>query len=286
MHVIGGSAGSEVASDLATILGAEMLALESKRFPDDERYVRILSDIQGEQVIVVQTTYPDENIIELLLLLDAVAEAGARKIILVIPYMGYSRQDKKFKDGEAISARAIAQALSPHVDIVIAVDPHKQEILEFFDAKAVACSAIEEIAEALKKKQVDFILAPDKGALASAKTAAKIIGCEYDYMEKTRIDGETVKIKPKSLDAKGRRVGIIDDIISTGGTMAKSIAELKKQNAKEIFVCCTHGLFVGTAIEKLEKAGCSKIMCTNTIKRPMSCISVAPAIARKIQEIL
>jgi ribose-phosphate pyrophosphokinase len=278
-YIVGGSASKTVADDLTKILKGKLVNTTSKRFPDSELYVRILDDIKGKDVIIVQTTYPDPNIIELFLLQNAVEEAGAKNISIVIPYYGYARQDTKFQDGEPISAKALAKLISINVDKVITVDPHKEYILDFFSTPAHSCTAVPEIAKYLKNKEVDMILAPDKGAMNRAKEASKIINCDFDYMEKTRIDGTTVEIKPKNLDSQNKNVAIIDDIISTGGTMAKSIKELKKQGAKEVFVACTHGLFAGDAIKKLTSAGCNEIISTDTIISEFSKVKIAPSIA-------
>ncbi|MBN2066091.1 MAG: ribose-phosphate diphosphokinase [Candidatus Thermoplasmatota archaeon] len=280
MYIIGGTASKAVAEELAKELHCPLAETIAKRFPDDECYIRIVDDISQEQVIIVQTAYPDHNIVELFLLQNAAKEAGASKITVVMPYMGYARQDKKFQKGEPISAQTLARLISAQADAVITVDPHKEYILDFFTVSAVGCSAVPELAKYLKKQSVDFILAPDKGALERAKNAADIIGCEYDYMEKKRIDGTTVEIKPKKLDAKGKIVAIIDDIISTGGTMAKSIEHLNNQGANSVFVACTHGLFAGDAIKKLHTAGCTEIIATNTIISDFSKVSIAPCIAR------
>jgi len=283
MYVIGGSASDRIAKDLSEELKTTLVNTTIKRFPDDELYIRILDDISKEHVIIVQTTYPDNNIVELFLLQDAAKEAGAKKITVVIPYFGYARQDKKFLDGEPISAKAIAKLISLNADKVITVDPHKEYILDFFTTPAFSCSAVPEIAKYLSQKNIDLLLAPDKGALDRVKKASKIIGCDFDYMEKTRIDGTTVEIKPKNLDVKNKNVAIIDDIISTGGTMAKSIKELKNQGAKKVFVSCTHGLFAGDAIKKLELAGCDEIISTDTIKSEFSKVKTSPVI-KKILE--
>jgi len=285
MYVVGGTASKIVAEDLSKELNANLAKVISKRFPDDELYVRIMDDISGQDVIIVQTTYPDPNIIELLLLQDAVKEAGADKITIVVPYMGYGRQDKKFENGEPISAKAIANLIGQNADRVITVDPHKEHILDFFPVSAFSCSAVPELAKYLKEKDVNMVLAPDKGALDRAKQASKIIGCDFDYMEKTRIDGVTVKIKPKSLDAKDKKAAIIDDIISTGGTMAQSIKELKKQGAKQVLVACTHGLFAGDAIKKLVSAGCNEIISTDTITSDFSKVKIAPCISRLLSSL-
>jgi ribose-phosphate pyrophosphokinase len=282
MYILGGTSAKHVAVNLATRLQQPLLHTIYKRFPDDEFYVRLLDDIRGQDVVIVQTAYPDPKIIELLLIQDAVHDAGAKKITTILPYFGYSRQDKKFEDGEAISARAIAQHISVHADCVITVDPHKEHILKFFTVPAYSCSAVSTIAQYLKEKNIDFILAPDKGAKERAKEAAAHINCEYDYLEKTRIDGTTVKITPKELDARGKHVAIIDDIISTGGTMANSIKELKKQGAKTVSVACSHGLFIGDAKEKLLTADCDEIISTDTIETEFSKISAAECIAETL----
>jgi ribose-phosphate pyrophosphokinase len=286
MYILGGTSAKNIAGNLATTLHQPLLQVTYKRFPDDEFYIRVLERIEGEDVLIVQTAYPDQKIIELLIMQDAVHDAGAKKIIVVLPYFGYSRQDKKFEEGEAISARAIAQHVSLHADSVITVDPHKEHILKFFTIPAYSCSAVSTLAEYLKVKNIDFVLAPDKGAKDRAKEAATLINCDYDYLEKTRIDGTTVKITPKKLDARGKHVAIIDDIISTGGTMANSIKELKKQGAKTVSVACTHGLFIGGAKEKLLSAGCDDIISTDTIENEFSKVSAAQCIAETLEKAL
>jgi ribose-phosphate pyrophosphokinase len=279
MYILGGTSAKNVARNLANKIQQPLLQATYKRFPDDEFYVRLLDDISGEDVLIVQTAYPDPKIVELLLMQDAVHDAGAKKITVVLPYFGYSRQDKRFEEGEAISSRAVAQHISIHADCVITVDPHKGHILKFFTVPAYSCSAVPTLAQYLKEKNINFVLAPDKGAKERAKEAASLIDCEYDYLEKTRIDGTTVKVTPKKLDARGKRVAIIDDIISTGGTMANSIKELKKQGAKTVSVACTHGLFVGGAKEKLLSADCDEIISTDTIETEFSKVSAADCIA-------
>lgn len=282
MFILGGTSAKNIATNLANRLRQPLLHTTYKRFPDDEFYVRLHNNIAGQDVLIVQTAYPDPKIVELFLIQDAVHDAGAKKITLVLPYFGYSRQDKKFEDGEAISARTIAQHISMHTDCIITVDPHKEHILKFFTVPAYSCSAVSAIAQYLKEKSIDFILAPDKGAKERAREAATLIDCDYDYLEKTRIDGSTVKITPKKLDARGKHVAIIDDIISTGNTMAQSIKELKKQGATSVSVACTHGLFVGGAKEKLLAADCDEIISTDTIETEFSKISAAECIAETL----
>ena len=284
MFILGGTSAQSIAANLAKLLRQPLVHTTYKRFPDDEFYVRLLDDLTDQDVLIVQTAYPDQKLVELLLIQDAVHDAGVRKITVILPYFGYSRQDKKFEEGEAISARAIAQHISMHADCVITVDPHKEHILRFFTVPAYSCSAVSTIAHYLKEKHIDFILAPDEGAKQRAKEAATFINCEYDYLEKTRIDGSIVKITPKKLDAHGKHVAIIDDIISTGGTMAQSIKELKKQGAKSVSVACTHGLFIGGAKQKLLAAECDDIISTDTIETEFSKVSAAECIAETLRK--
>lgn len=284
MFVVPGSASKSIANHLAREISADLADIEIRRFIDGECYVRIKSDLKGEDVIIVQTTYPDENIIETILLRDAVRDFDPNTIILVIPYYGYARQDKKFQDGEAVSARAIAEILSIDIDAILMVDPHKEYIKDFFKTKAFVCSAVPEIARYLADREVDVILAPDRGAIWRAETIAKDLDCEWDFLEKTRITDEVIEIKPKSINVDGRNIAIIDDIISTGGTMARAVQEMKKQGARNVYVACTHGLFIGEAIEKITSAGATEIISTDTIENSFSKVKVAPQIAKVLRD--
>ncbi len=284
MKIIGGTASLTTAEDLSKLLNEPLIKTEVKRFPDGELYLRILHSVKHEHVIVVQTTHPDECIIELFFLLDALKRAGASTITSVIPYFGYGRQDKQFKEGEPISAQALATLISMNSDQIITIDPHKEKIIDFFTTPAYSISAVELISDYLREKKIDVVLAPDKGALNRAREAALLLHCEVDYLEKTRIDGTTIRITPKSLDVKNKHVAIIDDIISTGGTMASAIQELKKQQASKVYVSCTHGLFAGNAIEKLRTAGCDEIISTDTIHSSFSTVKIASVIAKALKD--
>jgi ribose-phosphate pyrophosphokinase len=283
MKLIAGSASKDLSKKLADSTSVPMVKTETKRFPDGELYIRIKEDIEDEDITIVQTTYPDENIIELFLLLDAVIRAKANFITVIIPYFGYARQDKQFKKGEPISAEALAKLISTLSDKVITVDPHKEHILEFFSIPAESVSAVPTIASYLHDKQIDMILAPDYGALDRANHAAKQLKCDVDYLDKTRVDGNTISIAPKNLAVKEKTVAIIDDIVSTGGTMAEAIKQLHTQEVDTIYVACTHGLFAGSAIKKLEEAGCKEIIATDTIQTQFSKVSVSEVLNQIIQ---
>ena len=280
MYVVGGSASPSLSRELAKSLKAKLAKGETKRFPDDECYVRIDDDLSDEEVFLVQTAWPDKNIVELLLLQDAIKEFDVSSLTTVVPYFGYARQDKQFMPGEPISARAIARAIQMNTDELITVDVHAVSVIDWFDdISAHNIAAYPQIGRHLKGKDIELILSPDEGRADNAKRVADVVNCEADYLVKERIDGETVVMTPKKLDAKGKKVAIVDDIISTGGTIVKAAEQLRKQGAAKIYAVCTHGVFAGNAIPKLE-AACDEVCTTDTIENPKSCITVAPEIAR------
>ncbi len=281
MKILGGSASQRTARELAQLLGAPLVSHDSKLFPDGEVYVRVPSnELRGEHVVIVQSTHPSSALLELLFLQEAAHGQGASEITVVVPYYAYSRQDQVFQDGEIVSAKAVAELISLKADRFITVDPHKEHIVGFFGIDARGVSAVPQIAAHLRDAGVDLVLAPDKGALLRAESAAKILGAEFDYMEKTRLSGTEVVMKAKSLDVQGKTVAIIDDIISTGGTIATAAAELKRQGARSVVAACTHGLFTGGGVaDRLRKAGCDVVLATDTLDNEAAVVSCAPAIA-------
>jgi ribose-phosphate pyrophosphokinase len=280
MFVVGGSASQLLSKELAKSLRAKLAKVEIKRFPDDECYVRIDEDLDDQEVFLVQTSWPDRNIVELFLLQDAIKEFDVDSLTTVVPYFGYARQDKQFKPGEPISARAIARLIQMNTDEFITVDVHAPSVTDWFEGKSAKnVAAYPEIGKFLKGKGIELILSPDEGRADNAKRVADVINCEADFLVKERLDGETVKMIPKRLDANGKKVAVVDDIISTGGTIIKAAEQLRKQGAAKIYAVCTHGVFAGNAIPKLE-AVCDEVCTTDTIENPKTCMSVAPQIAR------
>jgi len=280
MYVVGGSASQRLSKELAKVLKAKFAKTEIKRFPDDECYVRIDEDLDGEDVFVVQTTWPDKNIVELFLLQDAVRQFEVSSLTTVAPYFGYARQDKQFKPGEPISARALARLIQVQTDEFFTVDVHAPSVIDWFDqVPARNIFAYPAIGRHLKAKGIELVLSPDEGRAENAKRVAEVVGCESDYLVKERIDGETVQMEPKSLSVKGKKVAIVDDIISTGGTIAKAAEQLRKHGAAKIYAACTHGVFAKGGLAKL-KGVCDEICASDTIENPATCISVASEIAK------
>ena len=284
--VVAGSASGPFAARLAAELGTKQVPGESKRFPDGEGYVRLLGDVKGRDVVVAQSTAPDANLVELLLWLDAAREAGARTLTAAIPYLGYARQDRIFNPGEALSSRAAARAIAPACDRVVTVDPHKEETLVFFGGKAASVSAVPLLATELGRWGVDAILAPDKGARDRAAAAAKLLRVPVDHLEKTRLSSTEVRMAPKELDVRGKRVAILDDLIASGGTMLTAARQLKQAGATAVYAAATHGLFTGNALPHLVSGGIDRILVTDTwLPGPCSCdlVSAAPAVAAALK---
>lgn len=285
MKVVGGSASVPLARGIAKEVqgGFVDVAFEKHRggFPDGERYVRLLGSVAGEHVILVQTTHPDPMIVELLLLADASRDAGARRITAVVPYFGYGRQDKRFLDGEAASAKTLAKHIAVNADELLTMTIHNPDLLKSFPIPSWDVDGIPALGRYLKGVDVDLLLAPDDNAIRLAKTASAICGKPYDHLEKERIDSYTVKITPKKLDVRGKSVAIIDDVISTGGTIGTAAKELRSQGARRVIAACVHGLFVDRAEANLKV--CDDVIATDTVQSPHSKVSVAPEIAAAIR---
>ena len=272
MIIIGGTASNDIHVKLSEILGVKSYTVHSKIFPDGESYVRLPVKVEGEDVVVVQSTYPpqDKHLVELMILLDAVKQGKAKTITAIIPYLAYARQDKVFLEGEGISVRAILKALRGlGVDKLIVVDPHGMS-LKYFEGEAYEASAVEDLALYFKNN-VDLgdvaIVAPDLGAIDRANRFAKVIGVEdVSYIKKfrDRVTGE-IKMEIKELNVKGKDVIIVDDIISTGGTIAKATRIIYELGGRRVYAACTHPLLVGNAEVKLKEAGVVDIIATDSI---------------------
>ncbi|MCE5296829.1 MAG: ribose-phosphate diphosphokinase [Euryarchaeota archaeon] len=282
MIVIGGSASSKLAQDLALVMNAEYVSAGVKRFPDGECYIHLQKESIDDEVVIVQNSYPDTNLVELLLLQDAAISIGAKKVTNVIPYFGYARQDERFNKGEPLSAKVMVDHIQLNADKVVLVDIHNINMMDWFDeAEVVNTYAAPAIGRYFKDQSIDLVLAPDEGALKRAGMVAEVLGCEWDYLTKTRLSGTQVHVSPKNIDAKNKKVLIVDDIISTGGTIAAATDELKKAGARSVFAACTHGLFIGGGLDRL-RTYCDKVVCANTLESEVSVVSVAPEIAKHL----
>ncbi len=275
---------------VAEITGSKKIGLEYKTFPDGESYLRVSDPalVGGETVVLVHTTYPqqDKRVTELLLLIDLLRELGARKIIAAVPYMAYARQDTRFRDGEAVSIRTLFRLIeSAGADEFLTVDLHKEASLGAFRIKARNIHATDAIADYLKGAGLSdpYILSPDKGAIELAKRVGDRLNAEYGNFEKTRdrITG-AITMRGERVDARGRDAVIIDDMISTGGTIAKAAAILKGEGARRVMAVCTHPLLVAGAAERMRASGVDEVLGTDTVESGISRIPVAPLIAKEL----
>ena len=207
-------------------------------------------------------------------------------VIVAIPYFGYSRQDKRFRPGEAISARDIGHLLASRCDGIVVFDLHAPAALSDMEIPVAFTSAMPEIADHLEKEiSPDFILSPDKGAIERASAVAKAINKPFSYLEKIRIDAHTIIHKAKDLDVEGKVVAIVDDMIATGGTICKAADALRSQGAIEVHAACTHGLFTGGAIDRLSNH-VDGVHATSSLANSRAVISGGAALARGVRELL
>src|SRR5207237_1569181 len=243
---------------------------------------RRLASVAGDHPVLVQTAHPDPMIVEFLLLADAIRDAGARRITAVVPYFGYGRQDKRFLKGEAISAKTIAKHVAIDCDeLVTMAIPANPDILRTFPIPTREVSGMPALGRYFKSAKVDALLAPDEGAIRHAKEASAVAGVPFDFLVKERIDSYTVRIEPKALAVKDKSVGIVDDVISTGGTIAIAAKQLRRQGARRVIAACIHGLFVDNAEANLK--ACDDVIATDTIQSPHAKVSVAPEFAAAIR---
>ncbi len=292
--VIVGPASQILGVKIAQELGIEALNTEIKKFPDGENYLRInIEDetlITGKDVIIVQSTGPsfnaDQNarLMELFMMIDSVKRMGAKKIIVVAPYLAYNRQDKIFRPGESQFANTVLQMINNiGIDEFYSVDVHAPQVLNDCSCKAINIDSMKLLADYIKLKGVSniVVVAPDKGAIERSSAFANHFGenVPLEVFEKRR-DVKTGEIKMQgSLDLKEKDVVIADDIIATGGTMATAIKLAKESGARKVFAVATHALLLGQAKFKILKAGADEIIGTDSIDNEACKASLAKVIA-------
>ena len=252
-----------------------------ERFPDGEGYVRFDEKVKNiKEILLVQSLYypQDEHIMQLFFMIDALKELNI-KINLLIPYMAYARQDKRFKDWESVSGISLAKIIDRfELESKYTVDIHDKKITKAMNGENL--SAMPLIADYLMGLNLKepVIISPDKGSVERAKIVADQMDAEFDHLEKTRLSGDTVEIRPKEINTKNRDVAIVDDIISTGGTMAKACEVLKREGTLKVLSGATHLLMISNAEDRLKKAGIDGIFGSDSIPSKFSDISIASII--------
>ncbi|MDP6739923.1 MAG: ribose-phosphate pyrophosphokinase [Planctomycetota bacterium] len=296
MTLIAGNAHPELAQNIAQELDMPLAEAHVGRFPDGEVDIKINQDIRGRDCFVLQPTCPpvNENWVELLLLIDTLRRASAGRITAVMPYYGYARKDRKDEGRVPISAKVLANTLSvTGADRLVTLDMHAAQIQGFFDlpvdhlyARPVLLSAVEKLG-----LEAPVVVTPDVGGTKMARAYAKRLEADLAIVDKRRISGSETKIEHVIGDVEGRNCVIVDDMISTGGSITQAASVLRKSGAKEIVIAVSHAVFCGPAVQRLDEAPVDHILVTDTIPtadpapKKLVTITVAGLVAQAIRNI-
>ena len=288
LSIISGKTSENLAKELSKKIKANLVKSEIRVFPDGESKITLIGKISKKKSIVLQSIYPpvDTNLVQVLSLITK-AKENSSEVIAVIPYMGYARQDREFLPGEIVTMKVLGKLFkSAGASKIIVVDIHSSIGLKHFSIKTKNVTAIPDLVGFFKKLSLKnpLVVSPDQGGKERAKKFAKEFNSDYIALEKTR-DKKTgkVKIKTKNLEeVENRDLILVDDIISTGGSIIKATQFLKKQKCKRIYVACTHALLMNNAEKKIKKAGVTNIISTNTIPGKISKVDISKTIAKAI----
>ncbi len=281
----------KLAQSLAKRLKTIYSPLTISSFPDGDIYLKYNVDVKGQVVVIVQSFQPNSNksLFNVIFAAETAKDLGAKKVILVAPYLAYMRQDKRFNPGEAVNSRIMAKLLNSCVDELITVDPHLhryKSLEEIFTIKATNLTADQLIAYYIKAKlNKVVILGPDWESYQWAETVAKQIGVEASVLEKTRFSSRNVTSRMiHPIPLKSKNVVIVDDIISTGHTIAEAAKKARKMGAQSVTAIGVHGIFCENALLKMKKAGVTKVVTTNCIEHVTNGIDVMPLLLKELEK--
>lgn len=288
MKIIPGPASRELGEKLANELHAEITPVFLKTFPDGESYIRFeKQNLKGEDAVIVQTTSPpqDQRLLQLMLMADNAKDLEARSITAIVPYFAYSRQDKRFILGEAFSIKTIIKLLENcGVTKIISLNAHNPAVLKNFNVPVLDLSAIPLLAEYFKAQKLvqnPLSLSMGKKALSVAQEADNILQGGYDYVASKRdVVTGNVTLEDKPLPVKNRDVIIFDDIISSGGTMAKAVKLVKDKGARKVYAACVHPILMGDSYKRIIENGAEEIVGTDAVPSPVSKVSIVPLLCR------
>ncbi|MDH5418303.1 MAG: ribose-phosphate pyrophosphokinase [Nitrosopumilus sp.] len=287
LSVIAGKSSEKLAKRLSKKLEANFIKSEIRVFPDGESKITLSGRLSKKKSIVVQSMGPpvDTNLVQILSLISKVKEVSS-EVIAVIPYMGYARQDREFLPGEIITMKVLGKLFKGvGASKIIAVDIHSIIGFKHFTIKTKNVSAIPDLAKYFKKLSLKnpLVISPDQGGKDRAKEFAMQFNSNYIALEKKR-DRKTgkIEIKTKNIEVTGRDLILVDDMISTGGSIIKATQFLKKQKCKKVYVACTHALLINNAEKKIKKSGVTSIISTNTIPGKTSLVDISNTIAKAI----
>jgi ribose-phosphate pyrophosphokinase len=270
--LLSGTGNRPLAEEIGRQLGIALTKVTCNRFADGEIFVRIDENVRGNDVFIVQSTNaPAENIMELLLLIDAARRASAARITVVMPYYGYSRQDRKDQPRVAIGAKLVANMImSAGADRLLGIDFHQHQLQGFFDIPVDHLYAMPVLTSHFRKKQLKdtVIVAPDVGSAKMARGFAKRLDATLAIIDKRRPRANVSEVVNVVGDVEGRDCILADDMIDTAGTVTEAARALKRLGANDVYVCATHAVFSGPAVERLNAAPIVEVVVTDTIDLP------------------
>jgi ribose-phosphate pyrophosphokinase len=270
--LLAGTANPALAREIAQQVGVELCRLTASRFADGEIFIRIDENIRGSDVFILQPTNPPaENVLELLLMIDAARRASAARITVVLPYFGYSRQDRKDQPRVAIAAKLMANVIeAAGADRVLGLDFHQHQLQGFFDVPVDHLYAAPVFVSHYRKKQLKdlVVVAPDVGSAKMARGFAKRLDGTFAIIDKRRPKANVAEVLNVVGEVEGRDCLIVDDMIDTAGTVSEASRALKNLGANDIFVCATHALLSGPAAERLSAAPIAEVTVTDSIEIP------------------
>ena len=287
----------ELAREISTLLGCEIGNSSVKHFSDGEIQIHIEESVRGSEVYLVQSTsHPsNENIMELLIMIDALKRAAAKKINVVIPYYSYARQDRKARSREPITAKLIANILQKAgATGVLTMDFHAPQIQGFFDIPVDHLNGIPILAKYFEKKELEdiVVVAPHNGSVVRARKMAGRLDAPIALIDRYHPERNVSEIMSIVGNIEGKNAIIIDDLIDTGATITMAANALIEKGAKAVYACCTHAVLSGPAITRIESSAIKELVVTNTIEIPeekqtgkMTILSVAPLLVEAIDRI-
>ncbi len=291
--VVAGSAHPKLATELAARLGTQVAARIGERFPDGEWRVRLGDDVRGRDVFLVQPLClpVGDHLLELLLLADACRRSGAARVCALVPYLAYARQDRRGGEGEPLGARVIASLLSEAVDRAVVVDLHSPAVEGGFSISVEQVDPMTALAAHVGPGAGDVVVAPDLGAARRAERFARALGKPVAIVHKTRLTGSEVEARGVVGDVRGLVPILVDDIISTAGTIEAATLALREAGAADgLTVCATHGLFVGPARERLSRLPLRRLIVTDSLPPPerdfpvpLEVVPLAPVLAPLVE---
>jgi ribose-phosphate pyrophosphokinase len=270
LKIFSGGSNVDLAAAICRYLGVPVGGSEIDRFPDGEKVIRVEDDVRGRDCFVVQSTCRpvDENLVELLIYLDCLRRASARRVTAVIPYFGYARQDRKDEGRVPITAKLVANLITTAgADRVLAIDLHARQLQGFFDIPVDHLMGELVLSKYFRDKKIDklTVVSPDVGNMKIASRYASHLGGELAIVHKRRKSGSEVEAQEMIGEVEGRNVLMCDDIIATAGTVCGAARLIKQRGADKIYVGATHGIFAAQALEGLREAPIDEVVVTDTI---------------------